>query len=83
MAFTPTPLQDPLAGDPASIDVPRGCSFRQGSGQNEGADDLSRAKKRDLKKIVRSERSTHVPFDVEIARVLAVDRFPSRNSGLR
>jgi hypothetical protein len=52
--------------------------------EREDLSPISLASKRDLNKVVRSERAVrHTPLDVEIARALVVDQFPSRHSRFR
>jgi hypothetical protein len=59
-------------------------SLRRVSSERDEISLLSPFSTRDAQKVIRSESAIrHIPLDVEIARTLAVDRFPSRQSWFR
>jgi hypothetical protein len=61
--------------------------FRSLRHTSKGRDDvshLSPVSEREVNKVIRAGRAVHhIPLDVEIARTLVVDRFPSRQSRFR
>jgi hypothetical protein len=84
-AFTGLPkLRNLHRGQPTSDGPELSCPSRLNRGQTATVAPRSPLAQRDVKRMIRSERAlTRVPLDVEIARSLAVDRFPAPNSWLR
>jgi hypothetical protein len=85
VTFTGTAtLQDLNGGNSGSGRCENFCPSRHEVGDKYARSASSPPARRDVKKNIRSQRALlHVPFDVELARTLAVDRSRAPHSWLR